>query len=308
MTVLVTGGSGFIGSHLVDALRRDRHVVRVLDTVEPHRTDVEFVNGSLMDANTVAEAAAGCRQIFHLAAISNVDEAYQDPLKTIDVNVRGTGNVLEAARREDAERVLFASTVWVYGGARGVDVHEDSPIYMPGAGHVYTSSKIAGELLLHDYERLYGVPFTILRYGIPYGPRARSGTVIPIFVRKALRGEPLTIFGDGSQYRNFVYVEDLAAGNVSAMADVAENQTYNLDGEEPISVLEVAETVKKLLGDDVTIEFKPLRPGDYRGKIVSRERARRDLGWRPVVGFEEGMRRYIEWYRTTVMAEVVLAR
>jgi len=299
MTDLVTGGSGFIGSHVVDALRKMGRRVRNLDLVPPHRSDVEFVKASLSDAAAVTAATEGCSSIFHLAAVSNVDEAYQAPVKTVEINVVGTLNVLEAARKTDCNRVLFASTVWVYGGARGVDVHEDSPFYMPGAGHVYTSTKIACELILHDYAELYGLPFTILRYGIPYGPRARSGTVVPIFVRKALAGEPLTIFGDGSQYRNFIYVEDLAEGNAKALAPIAENQIYNLEGPRPITVREVAETIRKILGGHVQIEFKASRPGDYRGKVVSNEKARRDLDWQPTVEFEEGMKRYVEWYRAT---------
>lgn len=303
MTILVTGGSGFIGSHLVDVLLEDGHAVRVMDIVPPHRKDVEYSKTSLVEGPEVKAAAADVSHIFHLAAVSNVDEAYQSPTKTVEVNVMGAINVLEAARKHDCDRVLFASTVWVYGGARGVDVHEDSPLYMPGAGHVYTSTKIASELLFHDYWEMYGVPFTILRYGIPYGPRARSGTVIPIFVRKALAGESLTLFGDGSQYRNFIYVRDLVEGNVKAMAPVAENQIYNLEGPRPISVLEVAETIRKILGSRVQIEFKPPRSGDYRGKMVSSEKAQRDLGWRPEIDFEEGMRRYIDWYRSTMRAE-----
>lgn len=297
MTMLVSGGSGFIGSHVVDALVQAGYPVRVMDMVQPHRKDVEYSTGSITHSADVKVAAEGVSHIFHLAAVSNVDEAFQEPAKTVEVNVGGTLNVLEAARKADCDRVLFASTVWVYGGARGVDVNEDSPFYMPGAGHVYTSTKIACELLLHDYWELYGVPFTVLRYGIPYGPRARSGTVIPIFLRKALAGEPLTIFGDGSQYRNFVYVEDLAVGNVKAVAPVAENQTYNLEGPRPITVLEVAETIRKLLGGKVQIEYKPARSGDYRGKIVSAEKAWRELGWRPTIEFEEGMRRYLEWFQ-----------
>ena len=307
MTILVTGGSGFIGSHLVDALLQRGHEVRVMDPVPPHRRDVEYVNASLTDGAGTIAAASDASHIFHLAAVSNVDEAYQAPVKTVEVNVVGTLRVLEAARRHDCDRVLFASTVWVYGGARGVDVHEDSPFFMPGAGHVYTSTKIAAELLFHDYWELYGVPFTILRYGIPYGPRARSGTVVPIFVRKALAGEPITIFGDGSQYRNFLYVEDLAQGNVKAMAAVAENQIYNLEGRRPITVLEVAETIQKILGGKVPIEFKPPRAGDYRGKVVSAEKAHRDLGWTPTTDFEEGMRQYIDWFRSTVLLETAKA-
>jgi len=250
------------------------------------------------------EACKGATEIFHLAAVSNVDEAYQKPADTVSINTIGTVNLLEAARRNRVARFVFASTVWVYGGARGSDVHEDSPFYMPGAGHIYTSTKIASEFYIHDYSRLYGVPFTILRYGIPYGPRARTGTVIPIFVRKALLDEPLTIFGDGLQYRNFLYVEDLAEGNVAALADVAENQIFNLEGPRPISVKEVAETIQKLLGG-VRIEYKPPRPGDYRGKVVSSDKARRDLLWEPRVDFEEGMRRYIRWYKEQELNSLV---
>ena len=307
MSIIVTGGSGFIGSHVVDALVKRSYRVKVLDLALPQRPDVEHVKTGLVDTDGVKDAAEDVTHIFHLAAVSNVDEAYQMPVKTVEVNVMGTLNILEAARKHDCERVLFASTVWVYGGARGVDVDEDSPFFMPGAGHVYTSTKIAAEFLFHDYWELYGVPFTILRYGIPYGPRARSGTVIPIFVRKALAGEPLTIFGDGSQYRNFVYVEDLADGNVRAMAPVAENQTYNLEGPRPITVLEVVETIKTILGGNVRFEVKPPRPGDYRGKVVSSAKALRDLGWAPTTEFEEGMRRYIEWYKSNVRVELARA-
>ncbi len=300
----MTGGSGFIGSHLVDCLVKRSYEVRVLDVTPPHRSDVEFTKADICDIEQVMEACKGATEIFHLAAVSNVDEAYQKPADTVSINTIGTVNLLEAARRNRVARFVFASTVWVYGGARGSDVHEDSPFYMPGAGHIYTSTKIASEFYIHDYSRLYGVPFTILRYGIPYGPRARTGTVIPIFVRKALLDEPLTIFGDGLQYRNFLYVEDLAEGNVAALADVAENQIFNLEGPRPISVKEVAETIQRLLGG-VRIEYKPPRPGDYRGKVVSSDKARRDLLWEPRVDFEEGMRRYIRWYKEQELNSLV---
>jgi UDP-glucose 4-epimerase len=213
------------------------------------------------------------------------------------LNTVGTVNVLEAARHRDIERVIFASTDWVYGGARSDAVDEESPFFMPGAGHIYTSTKIASEFYLHDYQTLYGLDSTILRYGIPYGPRSRVGTVMPIFVKKALNNEPLTIYGDGSQFRNFIYVEDLAEGNVAALKPVAENKTYNLEGMRPISVKEVAETIKNILQKDVEIRYETARPGDYGGKIILSRRARDELGWEPKVDFEEGMRRYVEWYR-----------
>ncbi|MFC1901632.1 NAD-dependent epimerase/dehydratase family protein [Chloroflexota bacterium] len=301
MKIGVTGGSGFIGSHIVDKLIERGFEVRVLDNRPPHRPDVEYLRTDLTDYSGVLHATEALDYLYHLAAVSNVNDAFAQPIYAVELNAVGTVHILEAARHNRLKRVLFASTVWVYGGAREDNVSEDSPFYMPGAGHVYTSTKIASELFCHDYWELYKVPFTILRYGIPYGPRARAGAVIPEFVKKAFGGEPLTITGDGSQYRNFIYVEDLAEGNVDTLQDVAQNQTYNLEGERPITIKEVAETIQRLMGGKVRIEYLPARPGDYRGKVVSSEKAHQELGWQPKVDFEEGMKRYIEWYKIAML-------
>lgn len=298
MRCAVTGGAGFIGSHLVDYLIQGGHEVVVLDHgVKPHRWDVEFWDVDIRDLSALLAATEGCDFIFHLAAVSNVNVALQQPLRCVAVNIGGTANVLEAARQNEVKRVVFASTVWIYSGAHDDNVNEDSPFFVPGAGHIYTSSKMAGELLFHDYWQLYGQPFTILRYGIPYGPRMRETLVIPIFLKKAFAGEALTITGDGSQYRNYVYVEDLARAHLLVMDDKAENQTYNLAGMRKVTVRELAETIDRLLGGGVKIEYVPARPGDYHGKQVSAEKARWELGWQPTVGFEEGMQRTIEWFR-----------
>lgn len=303
MKVAVTGGSGFIGSHVVDALVDAGYDVLVIDyRVKPHREDVDYADVDVANFSAVLNATKGCDYIYHLAGVANVNYAFQQPVYTVELNVGGTVNVLEAARHNDVQRVFFASTVWVYTGARDNAVHEDSPFYMPGAGHVYTSTKIASELFFHDYWNLYQQPFTILRYGIPYGPRMREELVIPIFLKKAFAGEPLTIMGDGSQYRNFVYVEDLARAHVLAMTEVAKNQTYNLEGMRKITIKEIAETIDKLVGG-VSIEYLPARPGDYAGKEVSAEKAKRELGWEPKIDFEEGMRRTIEWYKAKYYIE-----
>lgn len=293
----VTGGSGFIGSHVVDKLKDAGHDVIVYDLKPPHRDDVEYSECDILDAEKVMKETEGLDYLFHLAAVSNVNHAHEDPVMAVRLNAEGTTNFLEACRKNDIKRFLFASTVWVYAGAITSEVNEDSPFYMPGAGHIYTSTKIAGEMFCNDYHQLYGTDYTILRYGIPYGPRARAGTIIPIFIERALKGEPLSIFGDGSQYRNFIYVEDLADGNVAALKDDGKNQIYNLEGSRAISVKEVAETVKELLGEGVNIEYKEARPGDYGGKFVSQAKAKRELDWEPKVDFLEGMKRYIEWYK-----------
>jgi UDP-glucose 4-epimerase len=295
--IAVTGGSGFIGSHVVDKLVAGGHEALVLDhRVRPHRDDVAFADVDVVDFSSILNATKGCDYIFHLAAVSNVNYAFQQPVYTVELNVVGTANVLEAARHNGIKRVFLASTVWVYSGCRDNNVYEDSPFYMPGAGHIYTSSKIASEFLCQDYWKLYEQPFTILRYGIPYGPRMREGLVILTFIQKALKGEPITIMGDGSQYRNFIYVEDLADAQVLALSEVAKNQIYNLEGSHRISIREVAETVQRLIGD-VKLEYLPARPGDYVGKEVSAEKAHRELGWKPKIEFEEGMRRMLAWYK-----------
>jgi UDP-glucose 4-epimerase len=297
---VVTGGSGFIGSHVVDALVDAGHQVTILDhRVRPHRSDVGYEDVDLMDLSSVLAATKGADHVFHLAAVSNVNYAYKYPVYTTALNVVGTANVLEAVRVNGTGRVYLASTVWVYNGAPAVDsVDESTPFYLDGAGHIYTSTKMASEMVCHNYGRLYDVPFTVLRYGIPYGPRMREELLIPIFIKKALAGQPLTVSGKGEQYRKFVYVRDMAEAHVLAMADVAAKQTYNLEGSRKVTVLEVAEGIRKVLGDQVKIEFGPARPGDFGGKDVSGAKALRDLGWEPRVEFEDGLRRTIEWFRS----------
>jgi UDP-glucose 4-epimerase len=156
---------------------------------------------------------------------------------------------------------------------------------------------MASEMVCHNYHQLYQVPFTILRYGIPYGPRMREELLIPVFLKKALNGQPLTVAGKGNQYRNFVYVRDMADAHVLAMRDSAANQTYNLEGRRQVTILEVAEGIKKLVGDHVRIEFVPERPGDFSGKPVSAEKARRELDWHPLIEFEQGLQETVEWFR-----------
>jgi len=296
---VVTGGSGFIGSHVVDALKDAGLDVTVIDyRVTPHRQDVGFENVDLMDLASVLSATRGADHIFHLAAVSNVNYAHKYPVYTTALNVVGTANVLEAARINGAKRFYLASTVWVYNGTPGNAVlDENTPFYLNGAGHIYSSSKIAGEMICHNYNELYKVPFTVLRYGIPYGPRMREELLIPIFLRKALNGEPLTIAGKGQQFRNFVYVRDMADAHVLAMSEKATNQTYNLEGRQKVTVLEVAEGIRKNLGDHVKIEFVAERPGDFGGKEISADKAERELKWKATVPFADGLRMTVEWFR-----------
>lgn len=297
MRIAVIGGSGFIGSHIVEKLLKSGHEVTVFDIMRPHIKNVRHLFLDLFDFHKVVVALAGNYDaIYLLAAISNVNDVLKNPVETAMVNFQGVVNVLEATRRYGG-KLIFASTVWVYMLAEKENVDEDTPLFVQKVNHTYTASKVAAELYIQSYDKLYGLDFTILRYGIPYGPRGREGTVITNFVKRGLKGEPLIIHGDGNQYRNFIYVEDLAEGNVAALQDIANKKIYNLDGIRPITIREIAETVSKLLGG-VPIEFKDSRAGDFVGRIASNEKAFRELSWKPKIDLEEGIRRYINWFKT----------
>ncbi len=295
MKVLVTGGAGFIGSHVVDQLDAHGVVPRVFDQVRsPYHADVEHQIGSLLDLESLRIAMTGVEAVIHLAAVADVNEVHADPVYAENVNSRGTMNVLEAARRSGVGRVVYGSTTWVYSDCADKEVDEETLV--PPPRHLYTATKLAGESYCRAYAELYDLDYTILRFGIPYGPRARDAGVIPIFIRKALNGEALTIAGDGLQFRKFVYVEDLARGNVLALKSAGKNRVYNLDGIEQISILDIAQTIKEVLGD-VEIVHTESRPGDFGGKEVDSSRAAADLGWEPTTSFKEGVRRYLEWYQ-----------
>ena len=296
MRVLVTGGSGFIGSHVVDKLKLQGIDVRIFDMVMPtFRNDVEYYQGSLLDFDALHMAMNDIDVVYHLAAIADVKDVYENPLHSEKINTEGTANVLEAIRQSNStNRIIYASTIWVYSDCVWKRVDETTPLTSPS--HLYTSTKLASEYYCNSYSKLYGVDYTILRYGIPYGPRARSGAVIPIFVEKALKNEPITISGDGSQYRKFVYVEDLAEGNVLALKDIAKNKIYNLEGKEKITIRQIAEAIQGII-KNVEIEYISARLADFSGTEILAEKAREELNWIPNTTFNDGLRKYIEWFK-----------
>lgn len=298
--VLITGGSGFIGSHVVDALVAQGCEVTVLDkSVRSHRSDVAHEKVDTLDFASLLRAVRGHTAVFHLAAVANVNHVRQAPFDSVQQNITATGNVLEAARQNDVARVVLASTVWVYNAVADTEMgllDETTPITPSLVGHLYTSTKLASELLCHSYFQLYGLPFTILRYGIPYGERMREDLLIPSMIRRALRRESLRVTGNGEQYRRFVYVEDLACAHVLALQDAARCQTYNLEGPEKITVLEVAEGIRCLARTGVDIEFLEERAGDFTGREISSKKAHDELGWRIKVPFDEGLQRTFNWF------------
>jgi UDP-glucose 4-epimerase len=299
LRVLVTGGAGFIGSHVVDRLLAAGHRPTIYDLrPSPYhdRRAVGAVTGDLADLDRLERAMRDHDVVIHLAAAADVGEVEAAPVQAEERNARGTAHVLEAARRTQVKRVIYASTIWVYSDVQAAEVDEEVALRPPA--HFYTATKLAGELYCRSYRQLYGLEYTVLRFGIPYGPRARPAAVVPTFVGKALAGKPLTVAGDGRQSRRFVYVEDLADGVVRALCPAAADRVYNLVGDEDVTIAQIAQTVQDLVGD-VEVKRIPGRNGDFAGAAVSGERAARELGWRPCTPFREGVRRYIEWHRAS---------
>jgi UDP-glucose 4-epimerase len=299
MRVLVTGGGGFIGSHVVDRLI-DRGVTpRIFDlSASPYHSplEVETFTGSITDAANLDLAMRDCDAVIHLAAVADVSHVLADPVLAEEVNTRGTLNVLEAACRAKVGRVVYGSTTWAYSDCVEQDVDEETPI--PAPRHLYTATKLAGETYCSGYAELYDLESTVLRFGIPYGPRARSAGVVAKFTDLAFEGKALTIAGDGSTTRSFIYVEDLADGIVAGLRPEAAGRTYNLSGDEVVTILEIAERVQENT-DNCEIVHTPPRPGDFPGKSISNQRALDELGWKAETNFKEGVRKYVEWVRCT---------
>jgi UDP-glucose 4-epimerase len=298
MRIAVTGGCGFIGSHVVDHLIRAGHDVTVLDVARRWRNpEAEYRHSDIFDEAALDAVVAGADAVFHLAGAADVNEVAADPVRAVQLNVEGTSRVLEAARRAGAGRFVLASTVWVYGAAVGRgELTEDAPIDVRSPGHVYVATKLAAELLVHSYRDMYGQHFTILRYGIPYGPRMREALVVARFVQAARAGQPITIAGTGDQQRNYVFVEDLADAHVRALAPAAADQTLALEGGTPVSVREIADTVCSLVRP-VPVRHVPARPADYEGVSISGRLAKELLDWSPVTSFATGVRLYLDWLK-----------
>jgi len=299
MRVLVTGGGGFIGSHVVDKLLAKGVTPRIFDlSASPYHSplEVETFTGSITDQANLDLAMRDCDAVIHLAAVADVGHVLADPVLAEEVNTRGTLNVLEAACRAKVGRVVYGSTTWVYSDCPEQEVDEETAI--PAPRHLYTATKLAGETYCSGYAELYDLESTVLRFGIPYGPRARAAGVVAKFTDLSFEGKALTIAGDGSTTRSFIYVEDLADGIVAALAPAAAGRTYNLSGDEVVTILEIAERVQENV-DTCEITHTPPRPGDFPGKTISNQRALEELGWEAKTNFKEGVRKYVEWVRGT---------
>jgi len=287
MRALVTGGSGFIGSHVVDKLVEAGHSVRVLDLKEPHRKDVEYSKGNILSREVVRESVRDVDFVYHFAAASNIDLVKDNPLETIEFNVMGTAYLLEEARLNNISRFVLASSVFVHDTR----------------GHLYTTSKLLSEMLCKDYNTLFSVPYTLLRIGTAYGPRSRNADVVSIFVQKALKNEDLIIYGNGKQKRNFIYVEDIAFACLAVIDENAKNKVFVIAGNDSFTIEELAYTVRDIVNPAIKIYFKPgeERDDDYLGKIDRLDFAEQEIGWKPEVDISSGIVKYMEWYQETVV-------
>jgi len=315
---LVTGGAGFIGSHLVAALvaRGDR--VRVLDDLSSGRLEnlgegvgepgsgapIELLRGDITDPEACLEAARGCDGVFHEAAQVSVPRSIEDPERSYEVNVMGTLRVLEAARAAGVGRAVFAASSAAYGDSEVLPKVEDFPVNPLSP---YASGKIAGEHLMAVWGRCYGMRTVCLRYFNVFGPRQVDDSpytgVIALFARALLEGRAPTIFGDGEQSRDLTYVNNVVEANLAAMeADVPPGTVVNVGGGERITINELYRAMAEGLGSSLEAVHGPGRPGDVRHSLASVERARELLGWSPRVSWREGLERTLAWYRARAEA------
>jgi nucleoside-diphosphate-sugar epimerase len=307
MQVLVTGGGGFIGSHLAAHLLERGYRVRVLDNFATGRREnlfalageVEVVEGDIQSYERVNKAVAGCEIVFHQAALPSVPRSVQDPLTSNATNVIGTLNVLLAARDHEVRRVICASSSSVYGTNTEMPKREDGPAVPISP---YATAKLAGEGYARSMHLVYGLDTVALRYFNVFGPRqdptSQYAAVIPNFISALMAGRRPVIFGDGEQSRDFTYVANIVQANMIAIdAQGAAGRVYNVACGERVTLNRLVSELRYLLGSDLEPDYAPARPADIRHSLADLSRARSELGYEPAVLLREGLERTIQHFR-----------
>ena len=302
--VLVTGGAGFIGSTIARlACQKIGARVVVLDDLSSgHRSNVDglsvtFVEGDVCDPAAVRHAIEGCDTVFHLAASVGNTRSIENPVRDSEVNVLGTLHVLEAARQAGAGKVVYSSSAGIFGELKTLPIREDHPI---DPDTPYGASKLAGEKLCMAYAKLYPIEAVCLRYFNVYGVNQRYdayGNVIPIFAHSVLHGEPITIFGDGEQTRDFVNVHDVAEANVRAAMTPGLSGAFNIGSGTRITINRLAALLIAESGVDASVRHGAPRKGDVRDSLADISSAQAAFGYRPAARLEDGLRKYMEWIR-----------
>ncbi|MBI1850943.1 MAG: NAD-dependent epimerase/dehydratase family protein [Planctomycetes bacterium] len=307
---LVTGGAGFIGSNLTHALAAAGERVRVLDDFSSGKRenlagleqDVEIVSADLRDAAAVARACAGVEFVLHQGAIPSVPRSFLEPAKILEVNVLGTLNVIEGARRAGVRRIVYASSSSVYGDQK-VEVKDEALPTRPMSP--YAASKLAGEHLLGAAFRAHGFETVALRYFNVFGPRqdphSAYSAVIPRFVTALLGGGTPEVYGDGGHSRDFTFIDNVIAGNrLACTAPAAAGEVMNLACGASVTLLDLLDRLGRIAGRKAEPKFLPPRVGDVRSSLAGIARATRILGYHPEVSLDEGLRRTVEWYASRV--------
>jgi nucleoside-diphosphate-sugar epimerase len=305
--VLVTGGAGFIGSHLVDSLVREGCRVTVLDNLSSGHMDnledvknlIEFVQGDIQDRDTLVRLAGGCDAIFHQAAVVSVTKTVEDPVSSTQVNDLGTLQVLDAARIGGVKRVILASSSAVYGDDPQLPKTENMPTKPLSP---YAVQKLTNEFYARLYYSLYDLPTTCLRYFNVFGPRQDPSSpysgVISIFLKKAVDGERPTIYGDGRQTRDFVFVKDVVRANIlAAQNKAAAGQIYNVGTGHSIEIIKLWEKISALAESKHAPQYAAERSGDIMHSLSDIGKARTQLGYKPEIPIPEGLRLTFEWYQ-----------
>jgi len=304
---LVTGGAGFIGSHLCEQLLGCGHAVRVLDnfsTGKPEnlaavRDRIEVHEGDIRDVAACRKACEGVDYVFHLAALASVPLSVQNPFLTNEINVTGTLNILWAARDAGAKRLIFASSTSVYGDNPELPKREE----MSGTPlSPYALSKLLGEKTCQSFSKVYGLSTVCLRYFNVYGPRqdpkSQYAAAVPIFISRMVAGERPTIYGDGEQTRDFVFVLDIAQANILAAEtpDIT-GEIFNIASEGSLTINALARTINEVLGSSLEPAYEPPRQGDILHSAADIERARERLAFRPLYDFRRGLEMTVAWFK-----------
>jgi len=314
MNFLVTGGAGFIGSHVCERLLRDGHNVwafddlnnfydpqfkqRNLREIQSLAKPFEFVHGDITNAATLAEIFSSVKfdQVIHLAARAGVRPSLEAPALYQRVNVEGTVNVLEAARKNAVKKIIIASSSSVYGLNSKVPFSESDPVV--SAISPYAASKLACEALGHVYHHIYKMDVTMLRFFTVFGPRQRPDLAIYKFAKLISAGKPIPVFGDGSAARDYTFVSDTIDGVITATKKDFGYEIFNLGESETISLSRMIESLESALGKKAIIDRQPLQPGDVPITFADISKAREKLGYNPKVKFENGIKVFAEWFQS----------